>query len=373
MFIQPHQFRNIAVPKRTCQRSLESYVVAAHQGDKQVYNTRKSNYLYMNNPIYRTSIEGDPAPGGLSSRQFQAVLKPTESQLHSLHPTIDSGNVFLTERLWDGTWRYQRDNIPNSTADPHEFSAFDVREDAINNNAHLEDYDWFVNKTLIDWDEREKHTRYLPIYDQAGISDKLVPDGVHESHRYKPPKFKPRIQEQIPPKELLTENYDKTSNDKESKIENYVNTRDRDSIRSKIRPNYYGYPKSTNYATMGSTDGIYYVSPQNSPDESTDGVAGVYANRVDRSGTSTYGNLSNAQKPSVFSQCFDNDFRLGNPDLIRYPVVRGRTSGIENFEMVKPCKPQTYRLWLIFAVVILIILIVCLAYYMTSKKKKGRK
>jgi hypothetical protein len=385
MFVQPHQFEHIAVPKKACQRGLEEYVVASHPGDKQT-SSEKTPYLYLNNPIYRVGPEGDPAPGSLSSRQFQAILKPTQSQLHSLHPTIDSGTVFLPEVPWDNRWTYQRDNIPNNTGNSHQYSPHQLNADAMDNTFQLDDYDWFVGKTLHDWDEKEKMTRYLPIYDQAGINDKLVPDGVHVEPYYQPPMFKPPpfSGNNLPPRTILTENFQKehgkmnVEKKGEKKRENYINMRDRDSVRSKLRPNFNGYPKPTNYATIGQTDDIYYVSPY--PElsnfsrtggdiEKTDGVAGVYANRVDRSGVNVYENLSNS-------------FKLGNPDLIREPATRFLVTSIddkrndhshttENFQIIDLGKPQSYKLCMILAVILLIVVFICLAYYL--KRKNYRK
>src|SRR5215469_14349076 len=124
MWIQLHQFHEVFSPKKACQRGLEEYITRQEIGDKQIYNPSynefNQSYLFFNNPIYRVGSEGDPAPGGLSSRAFAPDLKPTESALHLLYPQIDSGSVHLPEKPWDMRWQSSRINIPNVTGTKEE-------------------------------------------------------------------------------------------------------------------------------------------------------------------------------------------------------------------------------------------------------------
>lgn len=415
MFITERQFRDISVSKKSCQKSLEEYVVASHMGDKKEYARQyasrgssphkdSAGYIYLNNPIYRVGPEGDPSPGSLSSRHFQQDIKPTESMLHSLYPTIDSGSIFLTEKPWDNRWRYQRDNIPNSTED--DISDQRLFSDIVYQDASLDNYDENVRKYLNDWDEKEKQTRYLPIYDQAGINDKLVPDGVHQTQFYVPPPPIPKLSDQLPPGTHLIENYAGTKEDREGKlnkvllgksntnnkpchlnspcefrpshkgeglIENYQgpgngsmrnNTSGTSSgSRSTMnnRNGYYGYPKPSIYATMGETDGIYYVSPQ-SEVEST---APAYSNEVFHSGTSTYGGKD--RKP--FAKAKDLDSKEFNP----YPCDRN-IEGYENMSNTRLAKKKTgdnYKIWYLIAIVIILFLVVMFGFW--RRKKMNRR
>src|SRR5579863_1302252 len=121
MFIQPHQLHEILSPKRGCQRGLEEYIVAQHRGDRQVYTgDEKPGYAFMNNPVYRVGKEGDPSPGTWSSRTYPGPppnLKLSDSALHLLYPTIDSGSVFLSEQPWSSKWYSNMTNISNTFGD----------------------------------------------------------------------------------------------------------------------------------------------------------------------------------------------------------------------------------------------------------------
>lgn len=174
MRIMSHQFHEVASPKRYGQRGLEEYITAEEQGDKSVYTgiKNKSSYAYLNNPVYRVGLEGDPAPGGLSSRSQQfgdkRSLKLSESALHLLHPTIDSVNVFITEKAWDNTWHPTRQNIENVISSD---------EDVLLHKSKLNEYNNSVSSQISKRDIENRKNRPVPLYDADKISD--APNGVN--------------------------------------------------------------------------------------------------------------------------------------------------------------------------------------------------
>jgi hypothetical protein len=241
MFIQQHQLHEILSPKKGCQRGLEEYIVEQHWGDKQVFqggSDRRPSYMYSNNPIYRVGVEGDPAPNGISSRSIQQLdsipdLKMNESALHLLHPTIDSGSVFLSEKPWDSNWYYGRENIENVFGD-EEAVKRDREQTSVFND--------FVERKRTSQQMKSWMDRSLPIYDQQRINDEESPDGVRE--RTLPSTSDMRG---IPMSE--------EDSTKRQVIENYQGP--------KVSAGYgaYGYPQPHGYATMGDDYRKYDVFP----------------------------------------------------------------------------------------------------------------
>ena len=191
MFIQPHQLPEILSAKKGCQRGLEEYIVQQHWGDKKIYQPSNNihssqtnnspqiphSYGYLNNPVYRVGKEGDPAPEGLSSRHiyqlgdYQPGFTETESTLHLLYPTIDSGTQFSYEKPWDMDWYYSRSNIPNQLASPEEVA---ISKEKTNT------YDDFVERRRASETISKWMNRPLPVYDQQRIDDELLPDSVRQ-------------------------------------------------------------------------------------------------------------------------------------------------------------------------------------------------
>lgn len=241
MFIQEHQLHEILSPKKGCQRGLEEYIVDQHWGDKQVFqggDNRRPAYMYFNNPIYRVGAEGDPAPGSLSSRSIPQLdsnldIKLTDSALHTLYPTIDSGSVFLSEKPWDTRWYYGRDNIKNVFGDTEVVEA----DKELTNN-----FDDFVERKRTSTQIKNWMNRELPVYDQQRINDEESPDGVRE--RSLPLTSDNRgipIEGDIPGRSRVIENYQ----------------------GPKVSAGYgaYGYPQPHGYATVGDDYRKYDVFP----------------------------------------------------------------------------------------------------------------
>ena len=231
MFIQEHQLHKILSPKKGCQRGLEEYIVEQHWGDKQVFqggDNRRPSYMYFNNPIYRVGVEGDPAPNGISSRSIPQLdsipnLKMNESALHLLHPTIDSGSVFLSEKPWDSNWYYGRENIENVFGDEEAVDR-DTEQTSVFND--------FVERKRTSHQIKNWMDRSLPIYDQQRINDEESPNGVRERTLPSTSDMRgiPMSEEDSTKKQL---------------IENYQGP--------KVSAGYgaYGYPQPHGYATMG--------------------------------------------------------------------------------------------------------------------------
>lgn len=266
MFIQPDKLYEIMSPKKGCQRGLEEYIVGQHWGDKKLYHkggnygnsphnpNNPHSYIYLNNPIYRVGKEGDPAPGSLSSRSiyqlgdYQPGFSETESALHLLYPTIDSGSEYLYEKPWDMQWYYSRTNIPNQfgTAQEVENSFLDMRQydDSVERKR--------VSNKISDWMNRP-----LPIYDQDRINDEDLPDGIRqiELDKIRQDNSIP-IVGNSPGKMQVTGNGTPVLGN----IENYSNlTGYNTSPNAGIGA--YGYPKPNAYATMGESKHRYDVFP----------------------------------------------------------------------------------------------------------------
>lgn len=188
MFIQNDQLHEILSPKLGCQRGLEEYIVNVHDGDKQKQHPRGSlnpakngyehDYGYINNPVYRVGIEGDPGPESYSSRHLQEHLEVNESALHLLTNTIDSGSVLQGPIHWNQNWAYDRGDIPNITI--LQDSDDDIKGKIINQQELTQLYDEKVDLRYLDYQIDGINTRYLPIYDRAHISNDEEPDGIHE-------------------------------------------------------------------------------------------------------------------------------------------------------------------------------------------------
>lgn len=184
MWIQKHQLPEILSPKKECQRGLEEYIVNSHQGDKTEYsyNNKKTahnrttqSHIFINNPIYRIGRESDPGTTELSSRHENSPPNLNESALHTLYPMIDSGNVFISPKLWNQNWSYDRSNIPPYNTDPEALPALQNYQ---NNkriyNATIENQE--NNRLLYD-----QYTREPMIYAESNsrLTTDEEPDGVH--------------------------------------------------------------------------------------------------------------------------------------------------------------------------------------------------
>ncbi len=280
----------IMSPKKQCQRGLEEYITTQEQGDKQVYTGEKPAYLFMNNPIYRVGIEGDPAPNGLSSRLWSPWnrLNPTESPVHSLYPTIDTGSVFLSEKPMDMRWSSNRNNIPNVTATPQQVGE---------HNAEMEAYDQSIAEKLAIRDAKDRRNRLVPVYDLQGIANQRVPDGVHE-YPYDAPyqnTFGPiipsapgmRSVEASPKmlgKRLSADVASVLSDDPRvpvlSPTQVMINSTTNDNIEhythvSGVGYGKYGYPQPSGYATVGTSlppIGGYNVFPKHQVERFTTAI-----------------------------------------------------------------------------------------------------
>lgn len=294
MWIQPHQFHEIFSPKKACQRGLEEYITQAEQGDKQIYHPpyheNKPAYLFFNNPVYRVGSEGDPAPGGLSSRAFAPKLKPTESPVHLLYPTIDSGDVFYEQKPWDLRWQSSRINIPNVSATSEEIN---------DQNQKMSLYDDSITERLAAQDYKDRHDRLVPIYDQQRISDEdNNPDGVHT--REYPPGYnqgynwRPVEKDGVPAVvssggPALPIPLDSIPNTNPRVIEGYTSVKSVNPSSSSTRNKrfgdlgYYGYPQPSGYATVGDNPSQYDIFPKH--------LIEKYVNNLD--GTENGNNLAN--------------------------------------------------------------------------------
>lgn len=136
MYLKPYQISDISQVKPEGGRSLEVDIYNAHLNDRQTSNGNEQKfYTYLNRPLRKAT---DSATGGL----------------HLLHPTIDSGSVFIDERPWSGDnrageksqfgpqgWNYTRQNIPNTLA-PRDF---------------IQDH----NQKALDYSLQEEKDRYM--------------------------------------------------------------------------------------------------------------------------------------------------------------------------------------------------------------------
>ncbi len=228
MYATKEQLKTIKVPKFDCQRGLERYIVDQHYGDKTNYSG-KTSYLYFNNPIYRVGKEGDPGSNPLlTSRSLQKDLKPNESALHTVHPTIDSGSVFLSERPWSQDWGYDREDMPN---------VIENDADVLKNESSIIDYNSHVqarDEANILWDRR---SRDLPVYDNSKIWNDEEPDNVH-NHLDHDPTISP-----APYIPGSPNSYIHPSKDSEM-VENFTNIRD-------SRRGYYGLEVPDSKGRMG--------------------------------------------------------------------------------------------------------------------------
>lgn len=264
MFIQPDKLYEIMSPKKGCQRGLEEYIVGQHWGDKKLYHpggdysgsphnsNNPHSYMYLNNPIYRVGKEGDPAPGSLSSRSvyqlgdYEPGFSETESALHLLYPTIDSGSEYLYEKPWDMQWYYSRTNIPNQFGTPQEVSDSDLK---------MREYDDSVERKRASEKISDWMNRPLPIYDQDRINDEALPDGVRQIE------LGPiRHDNSIP---IVGNSPGKTQvmGKNNSNVENYTTNLTGYNTVPSAGIGAYGYPRPNAYATMGESKHRYDLFP----------------------------------------------------------------------------------------------------------------
>ena len=151
MELQHYHLTNVSHTKKFGERSLEEPILKVHQGDQQVYDG-DSQYRYLHRPIPQTS-EKQP--------------------LHKLHPTIDQGSVFLSEKHYNPEWHHTRADIPN----------------ALNNNDEVADYrkkSFEYHTDEIETENHAKHLhkkyRYHPIFDQPHVSGDALRAIHHHNH-----------------------------------------------------------------------------------------------------------------------------------------------------------------------------------------------
>jgi hypothetical protein len=275
MFIQRHQLPEIMSPKKGCQRGLEEYIVDQHWGDKKLYHqgggthahgtnpNADHSYMYFNNPIYRVGKEGDPAPDGLSSRHIYQIgdnregLSETESALHLLYPTIDSGSEHMYEKPWDMDWYYSRTNIPNVFASPQQVA--EVKDEMMAYDDSVERKR--TSNIISDW-----MARPLPIYDQDRINDEALPDGVRQIQLGDVRTDKPiPIVGNTPGKhqQIGVIRSGAYVRDSRTIIENYTPTNLTGGTNTSPSAGIgaYGYPKPYGYASVGASRHHYDVFP----------------------------------------------------------------------------------------------------------------
>ena len=157
------------IPKKACHRGLEEYIVDQHYGDQQ----RSENgvmYMYLNNPVYRVGMEGDPAPNSVSSRK-DSDSDFSVSSLHNVHPVIDSGSVFLSSVPWNKNWSYTRQDIPHLTASDE---MIEEKRDR-----RLEFNEMVSSKGLYNFDVASR-SRVIPDYERIDQSVDRELSGLHD-------------------------------------------------------------------------------------------------------------------------------------------------------------------------------------------------
>ena len=218
MELHDRHLRNVAQVKPARHRSLEEHIVAAHLGNQQVYDG-DGQYRYLNRPLPQSS-----------------------ETVHLLHPTIDSGSVFLTEEPMNADWHYTRDDIPNMLSGD---------SDVQSHRQSSREY----HQTEIDAEEYAKHlhrkNRHHPIYDQPHVPGEALP-GIHSHNN---------------PEHFWYGSLDRYQDQPgESRgIENYV------SNPSETHRGFYGHTQPSAQATMGEgrgydrTPGVMTDVPSNLP------------------------------------------------------------------------------------------------------------
>lgn len=147
MQLNYHHLRNVAQTKIAGERSLESSLLTVHQGDQQVFDGN-GQYRYLHRPLPQTS---------------------EEQPLHVLHPTIDSGSVFLSEKPMGSEWHYTREDIPNVAHDVEDVKKYRKKSTAYHTrDIEIEDHAKHLHKKY------RKH----PIYDQPHVAGDSL-DGIH--------------------------------------------------------------------------------------------------------------------------------------------------------------------------------------------------
>lgn len=242
MYATDQQKQEIFIPKKACQRGLEGPIVATEYGDKQVYLGYKPSYMYINNPIYRVGPEGQVTENAISSRMINngtAVenLKFSDSALHLLYPTIDSGSVFLSEQPWNEYWDKNREGIPNT---------FVSQEKVEKHHLKTHEYNTVIDTKIAAREKEDQLNRYLPIYDSSTISNDEEPDGVHDHPHHK-----------------RGNNTFTMLKDPQRLIEYYTDTSSGNGTPTK-QQNYgkYGSPVPDGYARMGKEHNLYNLKPE---------------------------------------------------------------------------------------------------------------
>jgi len=242
MYPLPYQKFNIYQPK--LDRSLETEVVEVHLGDKQVYRgTNQQSYRYLNRPLPQTTRYDDKG-------------RPNTG-LHLLYPTIDSGNVYLSERYWDNRWSPTRENISST----NNVETVKNHREAMFNYYLLNESD--NNKAL----QHRRNTRYRPEYHDPRVTGESL-KGVEVTNSLDYPYFQrpqivtdpsiPSISSTSPYESLANiENYSKSTNislsnntSKQTK-EGFYGDRTEKSGIAQHSLAFYGYNQPTGYATMG--------------------------------------------------------------------------------------------------------------------------
>jgi len=151
MELHPHHIKNVSHTKSFNERSLEEPILKVHQGDQQVY-TGRGQYRYLHRPLPQTS---DKQP------------------LHLLHPKIDSGSVFLSEKHYNPEWHHTRADIPNSLHSNKEV-------------ANYREKSFKYHTGEIETEDHAKHMhqkyRYHPVYDQPHVPGDSLDAIHHHNH-----------------------------------------------------------------------------------------------------------------------------------------------------------------------------------------------
>lgn len=168
------------IPKKACHRGLEEYIVDQHYGDQQ-RSENGTMYMYLNNPVYRVGIEGDPAPNSVSSRK-DSDPDFSVSSLHNVHPVIDSGSVFLSNVPWNKNWSYTRQDIPHLTASDEIIEEKRTRR--------LEFNEMVSSKGLYDFDVASS-SRIIPDYERIDQSVDRELSGLHDHIVFNPKRDTP--------------------------------------------------------------------------------------------------------------------------------------------------------------------------------------
>jgi hypothetical protein len=332
MLVQPDQISSIASPKKGCQRGLEQHITGAHFGDKQLAKGGTASYMYFNNPIYRVGVEGDPAPGGLSSRStfihpsIRDTITLNDSPINLLYPQIDEKDIFISAKPWDQNWAYQRDTIPS------DISSEDARESY---NESMHDYNNEDTLQKIHNSQYRISVRELPVYDRSRIYNDQEPDGIHQ-----------KVNEYTNPGGYMPTSF--TNNGANASGNRTIDTRFNEDNRV--------YPTSQNVSSFGGNPGSnreYYtnVGHYNYP------YSDSYARMGDSYGYNRYsGNFTTSNPQGVWVK--DSTANSGYVKIADslYP-------NREYFQKVSVDDPNPHRMWMIFTVCVIGILLASTLLY----------